>query len=392
MKTVICKNKHLSFVDRPEPVPENGQVLVRVLRCGICGSDLHARAHCDHLADMAARSGYPSLMRSHQEVVMGHEFSAEILAHGPGCNRKVKTGTLIVAPPIMRQGQSIHPIGLSELAPGAYAEYMLLDETMIMPVPNGLGPDLAALTEPMAVAWHAIRRGELGKGDVAVVIGCGPVGLAIICLLKARGVKCILASDFSAGRRALARRCGADVVINPAQESLDASWDDYGFVRDLPGVMELAVGTREKLGTLPLPWWHVWRAAEILGLSPKRPVIFECVGAPGILQHIIAGAPMFSRVVVVGVCMQADLIEPALAINKEIDLRFVLGYSPLEFRDVLHMIAEGKVDCMPLITGIIGLEGVDAAFTALGDPDQHAKILIDPSSHYTTPVPMSEIR
>ena len=76
--------------------------------------------------------------------------------------------------------------------------------------------------------------------------------------------------------------------------------------------------------------------------------------------------------------MGADQIRPSMAINKEIDLRFVIGYTPLEFRDTLHMLAEGKVDATPLVTGTVGLEGVDGAFDALGDPETHAKILIDP--------------
>jgi threonine dehydrogenase-like Zn-dependent dehydrogenase len=96
---------------------------------------------------------------------------------------------------------------------------------------------------------------------------------------------------------------------------------------------------------------------------------------------------LFSRVVVVGVCVGPDRFEPAMAINKEIDLRFVIGYTPLEFRDTLHMLAEGDVDPRPLITGGVGLEGVDAAFTALADPERHAKILIDPHSTATEPSP-----
>jgi threonine dehydrogenase-like Zn-dependent dehydrogenase len=102
-----------------------------------------------------------------------------------------------------------------------------------------------------------------------------------------------------------------------------------------------------------------------------------------VLQNIIDGAPLTTRVVVVGVCMKTDQIEPAVAINKEIDLRFVLGYTPLEYRDALHAIAEGKLNCQPMITGTVGLGGVDAAFTALGDPERHAKILIDPASPAT---------
>src|ERR1700749_4045760 len=109
------------------------------------------------------------------------------------------------------------------------------------------------------------------------------------------------------------------------------------------------------------------------------------VGVPGMISSIVDDAPLFSRVVVVGVCVGGDHITPAMAINKEIDLRFVLGYTPLEFRDTLQMLAEGKVDPTPLLTGTVGLDGVAGAFAVLGDPEAHAKILIDPRSDLTEP-------
>ena len=385
MKAVVCKDQQLSVVERPAPKPGEGQLLVKVMRCGICGSDLHVRKHCDHWGALMARSGYKALLSGSQEVVFGHEFSAEVLDHGPKTQRKLKPGTPVVSVPALRRGGGIDLIGLSEHSSGAYAERLVVEESLTMPIPNGLDASRAALTEPMAVGWHALRRAEVTKKDVAIVVGCGPVGLAIICLLKAKGVQTIVASDFSAGRRKLAEQCGAHLVVDPAVDSPFANWQDYGFIGDVPGLLELAVGTREKLGKLPVPWWHTWRLAEALGLNPKRPIVFECVGAPGVLQSIIDGAPQFARVMVVGVCMQSDRIEPAVAINKELDLRFVLGYSPLEFRDALHLIAEGKVRCDALITGTVGLDGVEAAFDALGDPDRHAKILVDPSSTATRP-------
>ena len=196
----------------------------------------------------------------------------------------------------------------------------------------------------MAVGWHAVRRSEIKKGDLAIVIGCGPVGLAVICMLKTQGVRTIVASDLSPGRRALASACGADVVVDPLQDSPYAASEDTDHLTTIPAAVDLAIGTMEKLRRVPVPWHHVWRAAEALGVKPKRPVIFECVGVPGIIDGIIGEAPLFSRVVVVGVCMGADKFRPAMAINKEIDLRFVVAYTPLEFRDTLHMLAEGKVD------------------------------------------------
>jgi threonine dehydrogenase-like Zn-dependent dehydrogenase len=293
----------------------------------------------------------------------------------------------VVALPLLRGDAGVDTLGLSVHAPGAYAEQLLVEESLMMAVPNGLAPEIAALTEPMAVGWHAVRRGEVGKGTVAIVIGCGPIGLSVILLLKAKGVRTVVASDYSPGRRALANACGADVVVDPAAASPYTAVDKRGHLTDAPAAFELAVGTVEKLQRLPLGWWHVWRLAEKLGAGPEHPVIFECVGVPGVIDSIIGGAPLFSRVVVVGVCVGGDQITPAMAINKEIDLRFVLGYTPLEFRDTLGMLAEGEVDPTPLITGTVGLGGVDAAFSALGEPDAHAKILIDPGSAAAAPVP-----
>jgi threonine dehydrogenase-like Zn-dependent dehydrogenase len=383
MRAVACQAAELDVVEREEPTPGRGQVRIQVLRCGICGSDLHARHGCDEWATLAERLGYDRFARSDQPIVFGHEFCGEVAEHGPGCLRSTPTGMPVVALPLLRAERVVDTIGLSVHAPGAYAEQTLVQESMMMPVPNGLRAEIAALTEPMAVAWHAVRRSEIRKRAVAVVIGCGPVGLSVILLLKARGVRTVVASDYSAGRRALAKACGADVVVDPAAQSPYTAAGDHGHVLDMPAAFELAVGTREKLERLPFGWWHAWRLGEALGAAPKHPVIFECVGMPGVIESIVEGAPLFSRVVVVGVCVGADEITPAMAINKEIDLRFVLGYTPLEFRDTLQMLAEGKVDPSPLITGTVGLEGVAGAFTALSDPEAHAKILIDPRSTAT---------
>ena len=386
MKAVVCQHRQLTVADLPDPRPGKGHVLVKVLRCGICGSDLHARQHCDHLGQVMQRSGFTRFMRSDQRLVFGHEFCAEVLDYGPGCSRKVRMGAAVCAVPLIRLDQGVGLIGLEEDAPGAYAERMLIEESLMEAVPNGLDPTLAALTEPMAVAWHAVRRGEVKRSDVAIVLGCGPVGLAVICMLRTRGVEKIVASDLSKARRALATRCGAAVVVDPRETSpFDDAARRHRFITDAPAALELGVGTREKLGKLPVAWHRTWRLGEALGAMPKRPIIFECVGVPGMLQDVIDGAPLWSRVVVVGVCMQPDQIEPALAINKEIDLRFVLGYTPLEYRDTLHMIAQGKVDPALLITGTVGLGGVDHAFAALADPEVHAKILIDPSSAAVQP-------
>jgi threonine dehydrogenase-like Zn-dependent dehydrogenase len=386
MKAVTCTNTKLEVVEVPDPVPGPGQVLLEVVRAGICGSDLHARFHCEELADVTAEVGYDGIMRPQDSVVLGHEFSGTVLEHGPATRRRVPTGTPVVAMPLLRQDDGVHPTGLSRRAPGAYAERLLVQESLMFPVPDALSPDMAALTEPMAVGLHAVRRGQVGRGEVAVVIGCGPVGLAVIAMLKATGVRHVIASERSPGRRELARRCGADVVVDPDEESPFATARDHGHVTSATQMFDLAVDGMNRLTRLPR-WWHAYRAAERLGkASPKGPVVFECVGVPGMIDRIVTQAPIASRVVVVGVCMGADQLRPVMAINKEIDLRFVLGYTPLEFRDTLHLLADGKVLPAPLVTGTVGLAGVEPAFEALGDPERHAKILVDPASDAVDPV------
>src|SRR4051812_18546686 len=219
MKAVVCQNAELEVVERPEPDPAKGQVRLTVSRCGICGSDLHARHGIDAWAELAEHAGYDRFGRSDQPVVFGHEFSGVVAEYGPGCKQAVPTGSPVVALPLIRHPQGVDTVGLSQPAPGAYAEQLLAQESLMLPVPNGLGADVAALTEPMAVAWHAVRRGEVGKRQVAIVIGCGPVGLGVILMLKAKGVRTVVASDYSPGRRALATACGADVVVDPAHQS-----------------------------------------------------------------------------------------------------------------------------------------------------------------------------
>ena len=385
MKAVTCEHAALKVEELPDPTPAAGQVRLEVVRCGICGSDLHARHGIDAWAELSAKLGYHRFGRSHQPLVFGHEFSGSIAEYGPGTRRKLPTDTPVVALPLLRTKDGIDATGLSLNAPGGYAEQILVQESMMMPVPNGLPAELAALTEPMAVAWHAVRRSEIARKDVAVVIGCGPIGLAVILCLKAKGVDTVVASDFSPGRRALATRCGADVVVDPAAESPYARSPDRGHVTNAEELFELALETKEKLDRLPTGWWHAWRLGERLGAGPKNPVVFECVGVPGVISSIVDEAPIYSRVVVVGVCVGPDTFAPAMAINKEIDMRFVLGYTPPEFRETLHMLAEGKIDPRPLITGTVGLAGVETAFDALADPETHAKILVDPRSSATAP-------
>lgn len=357
MRAVLANNKELRVGDWPDPKPSEGQVLVKTLACGICGSDLHMLHHADHMLELQQRAGAQALaFDPHKDVVYGHEFSAEILDHGPGTEKTFKPGTVVCSMPVLLSAGGAAGLGYSNQVPGGYGEMMLLNEAMLLEVPNGLSADHAALTEPMAVGAHAVVEADMTKDDVALVVGCGPVGLAVIAGLKARGLGPVIAADFSEKRRRLAESAGADIVLDPSKTSPYSKWGDFG----------VAVSSEER--TLK----------TMLGETLKRAVIFECVGVRGVVQEIVEGAPTNSRIIVVGVCMDTDHFEPALAIMKHLDIRFVLGYSPDEFAETLRHIAEGQIDVAPFITGHVGLDGVAGAFSDLASPDVHAKILIKP--------------
>lgn len=380
MRGVVCHERQLSVEEVPDLEPGRGQVLLDVEYCGICGSDLHARTDSDATADDVAELGYDDFMRSSQRVVMGHEFVGTVAGYGPRTRRRWPLGTRLVALPVLRQDGAIQMTGLSQYAPGGLAEQVVVTESMAIEVSDDTAPEDAALTEPLAVALHAVRRGEVGRNDTAVVIGCGPIGLAVIAMLKARGVASVIASDYSATRRDLAARCGADVVVDPESESPWATFQaSRKYHTEAVSIADLGVTTMDQLRRVPrLPWWHVMRAAEKVGVTPRGPVVFECVGLPGMIEQIVTAAPLRSRIVVVGVCMGADSFRPSMAINKEVELRFAFAYDPSEFRQTLRWIESGKVDVSPFVTGVVGLDDTAQAFDDLASPDRHAKILVDP--------------
>jgi threonine dehydrogenase-like Zn-dependent dehydrogenase len=357
MRAVVARRGSLICEEIPELEPGPGQVLVKTLCCGICGSDLHALHHLDHMVELTKKaSGGLSGLDASRDVVFGHEFSAEILDHGPGSERALKAGTRVVSVPILMGAAGPASVGYSNQYPGGYAERMLLTEAMLLPVPNGLSDQQAAMTEPFAVGAHAVAKAAIDEPSAALVVGCGPVGLAVIASLKARGYGPVIAADFSPARRRMAERLGADIIVDPAKESPHDKWQDVGV---------WATSLQQTM-------------ARMGGQTVKRAIIFECVGVPGMLQKLMEAAPNGSQIIVAGVCMEPDTVEPFLAIVKQIDFRFVFGYTPEEFAATLGDIAEGRIDVAPVITSSVGLDGVAGAFAALADPESQVKIVVEP--------------
>jgi threonine dehydrogenase-like Zn-dependent dehydrogenase len=209
MPAAVMRDRKLVVADVPTPAPGPGDVLVRTLACGICGSDLHALKHADRFVETARRAGNPRVMDLGRDVVMGHEFCAEIVEHGPGTTRSLPVGARVCSRPTLLRESGPQSVGYSNDNPGGYGQYMRLSEAILLPVPNGLATDQAALTEPMAVGVHAVQMARLTPQDAPLVIGCGPVGLAVIAALRLAKTEPIVAADFSARRRELATTLGA---------------------------------------------------------------------------------------------------------------------------------------------------------------------------------------
>jgi threonine dehydrogenase-like Zn-dependent dehydrogenase len=355
MRAAVTRGGSLVVGEVDDPSPGSGHVVARSLAAGICGSDLHALADFTHFTDLMDTVGVSALDPS-LDAIFGHEFCAEIVEHGPDTAKTLSVGTRVCSVPIIMGSTGVEQIGYSNRYPGALAEHMLLQEMLLLPVPDSLATDLAALTEPLAVGEHAVGLSGLQPGQPCLVVGCGPVGLAVIAALKGRGHGPVLAADFSPTRRRLAEAFGADEVVDPAEVSPHDRWASFGVPTT---IMERA-------------------GASMFGTETKEPVIFEAVGVPGMLQSLIAEAPPRSRIVVVGVCMHTDSIEPFMAVTKEIEFRFSFGYSPAEFSATLARLAAGVPGADRLVTSSVELSGAPGAFETLRAPGEHGKILVNP--------------
>lgn len=336
MRAVVLKEPGILKLESvPDAVPEAGEILLRVRECGICGSDLHAAKF---------GIGMPP------DTIMGHEFAGEIAALGEGVEGW-KVGERVVALPYMscgtcepcRRGNGYHcpssrPIGLGAL-PGAYAELVRVQPAQVLRVPDGVTMRQAALVEPLAVGLHGVRLGPVRPDTACVVMGTGPIGAVTILWARHAGARAIVASDPSPGRRDLAMRLGAHVVVDPTRH------DPAAALRDLAGV------------------------------DPQ--VVLECVGVKGTLNGAMLLAGIHGRIVVLGVCAETDEIFPLVGIMKELEVAFALAYSRAEFAESLDALRTSAIDVAPLVTDVIDLADVPEAFRALERPSTQCKVLIE---------------
>ena len=353
MRAAVLQGKTLTIREMADPSPLAGQLLVRPIFTGICGSDLSVRKQMAALADTLP----PEAQSQLPTIIPGHEFTAEIVGIAPGTETSLKPGDVVTGLPFTHTHEGPQTIGLSPGHGGGLAGLSCIDACRSFKVPEGIPHDLAALTEPLAVGLHAANLASRNRAP-NVVIGCGPVGLAVILSLSLQGRGPILAADFSAERRYAAGLLGADIVIDPARESPFDHWGDLG------------------MKTLPM---SPLLEREFRGL-PRGANIFECTGAPGLIDQVIKGAPPHSHIIVAGVCPHEEKLTPLDGILRELTLEFSFAYRPEEFAAALAMIEAHPDKAARLITSRQPLANTEAAFDSLAKSPSEIKILIDPNA------------
>lgn len=341
MKAAFVENGVVKVGEMPEPEPAKGQALVRTHSCGMCASEAHFLHSGQNVIDLSRQFGGPyAALDFSRPFVPGHEYVGEVIDYGPGSKRTVKPGRRVTSVPVMHQGGAHNVIGFSHECPGGWGELMLLDEDVLLEIPSDLDDDMAAMTEPLAVGLEHARRGNPTHEDVALVVGCGAIGLGVIAGLKLMGLAPIIAADFHGARRELALKMGADLAVDPREMS---PYD-------------------------PLP--------EVGG--KRASLVYECVGLPGLMAQIISAIGFGARIVMGGYSMEAEQFYVFAAQNKRLTVHFAAGEEQQDMELALRSIANGSIDVRPWLSERIGLGQVADAVAAMSGPTAPVRSVVDP--------------
>ncbi|MDR3417272.1 MAG: alcohol dehydrogenase catalytic domain-containing protein [Nevskia sp.] len=314
------------------PKPGRNDVVVRVLACGICGSDL----------------SYIKLGGIHRKpggvTPIGHEAAGEVVRVGAAV-KDVHPGQRVVINPMMT------PSYIGSGGPeGAFTEELLVREARLgdslLPIPDDLTYEVAALTEPLAVALHGVNRAGVAARDKVVVFGCGPIGLGMVLWLVDRGVTDVVALDLSAERLVRAQALGARAVINPSQEDVRAR------LRELHGWAQ--VFGRDAVGT---------------------DAFIDAAGAPNILSDVVRMAKYRSRMVVTAAYLKPVELDLGAMLTTEMTITTAVGY-PTEMAEVIAALPRLREKAGSLISHRFSFDRVLEAFAVAGT-FASAKVMVE---------------
>lgn len=337
----------------PEPAVRPGTVKVRVKWCGICGSDVHE--FLDGPLSIPADKPNP-LTGQKAPLILGHEFSGEIAEVGAGVTGfkvgdRVTVETLLgcLACPACLAGKYLECEKfaiLGIMGDGAFAEYVLVSQEFVHKLPDGLDYDKAALTEPLAVGFHALSVGNFRPGMTAVVLGAGPIGLGVIQVLRASGARKIIAVVRKSLRQQIALSAGADIVLDPEET-------------DVPAEIKKLTG------------------------GAGADMAFETFGADIGVELGMQSVRNKGTVVIISLWTRPASVDLMALVQREIKIVGSALSTYNDFETVLAMLRDGRITAEGFITDRISLDDiVSKGFCTLSGPEKkkHIKILVSPEA------------
>lgn len=304
------------------PNIEDSEVLIKVMRIGICGSDIHVY-HGKH-----PYTSYP--------VIQGHEFSGKVVKTGKKA-KKVKEGDKVVVQPQVVCGEcypckhgrynicdNLKVMGFQ--TEGCAKEYFKVEEEKVLKIPENMSYDEGALVEPLAVACHALRRSEMElKDKKIIVLGAGTIGNLVAQASKAKGAAKVMITDISKFRLNLAKECGIDIVLDVSK-------------------YDLSEETVKEFG------------------ADRADLILECIGFQATINNAINNARKGSDIIVVGVYPEEVGVNMGFIQDRELRLIGTLMYREEDYLDAINLIANKKVKADKLITDYFEFKDYDLAY------------------------------
>ena len=334
---LMTEPKHITFRDVPTPEPGPDQVLVKIKRIGVCGSDIHV-FHGTH-----PYTSYP--------VTQGHEVSGQIVKLGEYV-KDLKVGQKVTIEPQVFCGrcypclhgkynlcENLKVMGFQTT--GTASEYFAVDSSKVTLLPENMTYSEGAMIEPLAVTVHAAKRFPELKGAKAVVLGCGPIGILLVQSLKALGASQVLATDISDKRLELAKSLGADFVVNTMKE-------DY-------------------------------TKALLAAYGPdKADVVYECAGTDITMNQAIQNARKGSTIILVAVFGKMANVDLAKLNDSELDLNTTMMYRHEDFVEAIRLVNEGKIQLKPLQSAHFAFEDYQKAYEFIdNNRETTMKVIID---------------
>lgn len=333
MKAVTFQGLHtpLAFESIPDPTPGAGELVVKVGRCGICGSDLHMTED-------------PAYGCQHGDV-LGHEFAGEVVALGSG-TEGLKTGDLVSVIPLKSCGEceqcrkgTVQWCEKFDLQGGGYAEYAVTRPNQCVKLPGDLSLADGAIVEPLAVALHGVNLSGMKTGDRVLVLGAGPIGLAVAFWAKRYGAARVAVQDIATHQQDRALDMGADIfVVDPADP----------------------IGGAER------------------ALGGKADVVFECVGIPGLIQQGVSQVRNDGTIVLLGLCTKPDTLNTFAMLSKQVRLVTSAFFTRQEYEAALGALHHGAMEPRLLVTDTITLGDTPDVFESLKKRTNQCKVLIAP--------------